>query len=67
MFVGSMAIYKQVPFKFSFVMKKRFIWIENDHPSTFFYFLVINYGFVANIEGLSFKVHLILLEKRFEF
>ena len=33
----------------------------------FFYFLVINYGFVANIEGLSFKVHLILLEKRFEF
>lgn len=38
MFVGSMAIYKQVPFKFSFVMKKRFIWIENDHPRIFLLF-----------------------------
>ena len=38
MFVGSMTIYKQVPFKFSFVMKKRFIWIENDHPRTFLLF-----------------------------
>ena len=38
MFVGSMAIYKQVPFKFSFVMKKRFIWIENDHPGIFLLF-----------------------------
>ena len=38
MFVGSMTIYKQVPFKFSFVMKKRFIWIENDHPRIFLLF-----------------------------
>ena len=38
MFVGSMTIYKQVPFKFSFVMKKRFIWIENDHPGIFLLF-----------------------------
>ena len=38
MFVGSMAIYKQVPFKFSFVIRKRFIWIENDHPGIFLLF-----------------------------